>query len=401
MSNKPPYPAVDGGTIASFAMLKAFSEAGNEVTVLTFSTPKHRLDVKKLPEEVQKMARFVVVEIDTNPKPLQAIENLLFTDTPYIADRFLSEDYENELIKLLKNQEFDIIQLEGLYLMPYISTIRKHSQATVSLRAHNIEHEIWERISENQTNSLRKWYFKNLTKRLKTFELSFLNQHDVLIPITNRDAMRFNQFGNKKPFLVCPVGTDMKTEVFENQVIKYPSLFHLGALDWIPNQEGILWFLKECWASILQHFPDVKFYIAGRNAPESFVKQITYPNVEYLGTVPDATEFLKDKAVMVVPLWAGSGMRVKIVEGMAHRKAIVSTSIGVEGMECSKKEKDLCFLVADTPQEFVKNVVKLLSDRNFYDKIATNAYEFIHSHFNNQKIIEKLILFYQEQITKK
>ncbi|MCK4663493.1 MAG: glycosyltransferase family 4 protein [Bacteroidales bacterium] len=398
LCNKMPYPAKDGGAIASLSLSQGFADAGHCVTILAMNTSKHYFDVNKIPKELTDKIKFISVDIDTKIKPLHLILNLLFSKLPYNAKRFYSKQYLIKLTKLLKEENFDIVQLEGLYLSFYIPIIRKYSNATISFRAHNIEHEIWERTVQQQKNIVKKYYFKILAKRIKTFEFSQLNKYDLLIPITKRDENIFNKLGNIKPSLTCPTGINYKKMSFENHNIEFPSLFHIGSLDWIPNTEGLLWFINNVWFKIKNKYPEINFYIAGRNAPDWFINKIKDSKIEFLGEIEDAYKFMNTKAIMIVPLLSGSGMRIKIIEGMALGKTIVTTSIGIEGIDANHKKN---ILIANSTKEFIDTIEELINNKDFFIEIGINAKEFIKKHFDNFAISKSLLEFYKIQSIKK
>lgn len=322
LMNKVPWPPKDGGAIACLNMTKGFSMLGNEVTVLSMNTSKHHIRMKDMPADIRSKADFRLVEVPATLSWIEAAFNLVFSKLPYNAQRFISDDFSVELVKLLSEKKFDVIQLEGLYLCPYIPVIRKYSDALIAYRAHNIEYEIWDRTAK-LSNGLRSKYLQNLSRRIKRFEISYLNQYDLLIPITDRDGQILDALGNTKPKHTSQTGIDFASLVPTAKKLEFPSLFHIGALDWAPNQEGLIWFFDKCWPRIHRDYPEVKFYLAGRNAPEWFERRIKLEGVEYLGEINDAYDFINSKAIMVVPLFSGSGMRIKIIEGMSDRKSVV------------------------------------------------------------------------------
>lgn len=352
LCNKFVYPPKDGGAIGIFNYTKAFSSLGCSVTMLAMNTSKHPYDVKKLPEEIKQLAEFITVDVDNAVKPFHALSNLLQNRSYNIA-RFISSEYNDKLIELLHQNKFDIIQLEGLYLSPYVETIRAFSDAKIVMRSHNIEHEIWERIADNEKNVFKRWYLKILAKQLRTYEISRLNKYDLMTSVTERDAQMLRSFGCELPIHVCPAPYDETVLKVDKSKMEFPSLFYIGALDWMPNVEGLEWFLKNVWQKISEQFPDLKFYIAGRNA-----NQIKFPeqkNVVVTGEVENAYDFMNSKAVMIVPLFSGSGIRVKIIEGMALGKTIVSTSLGAEGIPCKDGQN---ILIADSPELFAEKIAK-------------------------------------------
>ena len=394
VTNKVPYPAKDGGAIACMNLTRGFSLLGHQVTLLAMSTRKHHVLMEEIPESVRELAEFQLVKVPARITRFSALLNLVFSDQPYSAVRFITRAFRKDLIRVLKENSFDIIQLEGLYVCPYIPVIRKYSSAKIVYRAHNIEHEIWNRTAA-LASGFEKWYLKNLSKRTKKFEKKLLNTYDLLVPITERDGMMLDKMGNKKPRHVSQTGIDSSLLVPNSKNLEHPSLFHIGSLDWAPNQEGLIWFLEHCWKEIHEKYPQLMFYIAGRNAPVWFQRKMGLPNIVYLGEIADAYEFINSKSIMVVPLNSGSGMRIKIIEGMALGKPIVTTTIGTEGISTTSGKN---IIVAEDKDGFIAAITKLIENREFFDMISRNAIEYIHDNFDNLSSAGALIEFYKQHI---
>ena len=394
LMNKVPWPPKDGGAIACMNMTKGFSMLGHEVTVLSMNTSKHHVRIKDLPSNIRKQADYHLVEVPAKINWIGAATNLLFSDLPYNAQRFISGEFSEQLEQLLGVKKFDIIQLEGLYLCPYIPLIRKYSEALIAYRAHNIEYEIWNRTAKLSVG-LRSKYLNNLSKRIKRFEISYLNAYDVLVPITDRDGNILDSLGNNKPRHTSQTGIDFASLVPTAKKLEFPSLFHIGALDWAPNQEGLIWFFDQCWSHIHQENPELKFYLAGRNAPEWLERKLKRDGVEYLGEISDAYDFINSKAIMVVPLFSGSGMRIKIIEGMALGKSIVTTDIGTEGIPTTDGNN---IMIANDADQFVESINRLINNRELFDQIGKNAIGFIQEKFDNLSQAGALIDFYKSQI---
>ena len=388
--SKSPYPPHDGGSLASYSLLRSFSRLGHTVTLLTMSTPKHSLSQHEK-DELSVMVRFFTVEVDTTINYFRLLFNFVFSRIPYNAERFISPAFDNVLSLTLQNAAFEIVQLEGLYLMPYVSTIRKYSQARIVLRAHNVEHEIWSRIADQESGLIKKFYFKVLSRRLKQFEIASLNRYDLLVPITNRDHDIFNHLGNIKPAHVCPAALEVENFSAPNMSADLPALFFLGSLEWRPNQEGLLWFTDRVLPMLLRHHPGLKLHIAGRNAPAWLQKHIDKPGIVFHGEVPDSLTFICDHDIMVAPCFSGGGMRVKIIEAMSHGKPVVTTPIGAEGLGASHDEN---ILICDSINEFNEYLDRLIKFPDFYRKIGQNASLFIRKNFDNMKVSADLIRFY-------
>ncbi|HSO87462.1 MAG TPA: glycosyltransferase family 4 protein [Draconibacterium sp.] len=394
VTNKVPYPTKDGGAIACMNLARGFSLLGHKVTILAMNTVKHHISLTEIPESIKELAEFILVNVPARISPVSALINLVFSKKPYNATRFISETFAAELKKVLQENDFDVIQLEGLYVCPYIPVIRENSKAKIIYRAHNIEHEIWSRTAK-MAHGLEQWYLKNLSKRIKLFEVQTLNKYDLLVPITGRDGAILDKLGNKKPKHVSQTGIDSSVLIPNSKNLKHPTLFHIGSLEWSPNQEGLIWFFENCWDAIREKYPDLQFFIAGRNAPVWFQKMMNLPNVVFKGEVADAYEFMNSKSIMVVPLFSGSGMRIKIIEGMALGKPIVTTAIGTEGISTTS---GVNIVITEDAEGFVQSISDLIENQEYFDKIGKNAIEYIHENFDNLSSAGALIEFYKKNI---
>ncbi len=391
LTKKFPWPPHDGEAIAISNLTRTLSELGHEVTVFALNTKKHHFKIEDLPDEMKAKARWMAVDIDTSVRAWDALGNL-FSSKSYNIERFFSPQYEMKLGELLSKEKFDIIQLETLYMARYVDVIQANTRAPIVLRSHNLEYEIWERRAINETSLLKTWYLQLLARRLKAFEEQMLGAYEAIVPISPKDAERYALMGEPVPMHVCPVGVD-QMPVPESD-FEFPSVFFLGGLDWAPNTEGLEWFLDEVWPVVYSKYPACNCYVAGRNASVEWLN-FKQTNVTVLGEIEDASAFMNSKAIMIVPLFSGSGMRVKIVEALNHGKAIVTTSIGAEGI-AAVHNHDL--MVADTTEEFISALSVLIADGEKVKMLGINGAKFVRQHFDNLTIAQNLIDFYEREV---
>lgn len=391
LCHKVPYPPADGGSIAMHQITESLWQEGFQVKVIALNLSGCEICPENIPQDYQKKTGFEAQVLDTRVKPLEAFLNL-FTRQSYNVTRFYSKAMEKRLEKTLWEQTFDIIQLEGLYLTPYIPVIRKFSGAKLVYRSHNIEHFIWERMARVAKNPFKKWYLRLLASRLKKYEMQAIHQADAILAISPVDLAFFQEHGFRKPALVVPVTMPKLHSQEEERKIVTGTVFHLGSMDWRPNQEGIEWFLEEVWPRVIQQEPGMKFYLAGKRLPPRYFRYAS-GNVVVAGEVPSAVEFMADKQIMVVPLLSGGGMRVKIIEGMAAGKTIISTRIGAEGIGCKNGEH---ILLADEPEKMASLIVQCKQDPAFASKIGNTAVQFIENNFSPESVRPGLIRFYQD-----
>ncbi len=394
ITNKVPVPPKDGGSIASLRLSEELAKQGNQVWILAMNTSKHYVDHKTIDSFQNPNMKIIPVNVDTRIRPLKAIMNLLFSKMPYNAVRFISSEFRNKLTTLLKEKNPDLVILENLYPAAYIQDIRNSTSSPIAYRAHNVEFEIWERTANN-AGGIKKWYLKVLTKRIHRFEKNLINKYDFLVPITKRDEDALERMGNKKPSYVLPTGYAMKRTSCPELNLDKPIIAHLGALDWLPNQEGILWFIDEVWPNLKKEIPDIEFHLAGRNAPEWFEKRLAGKEIEYHGEIDDAEKFILSYPIHVVPLFSGSGMRIKIVEAMAHGRVVVTTNIGTEGIDTQHIKN---IIIADTPAAFSNAIIDIISNEAFCREIGENAFNFVANKLNNEKLVSGFLEFLNKNI---
>ncbi len=390
LCNKSPYPPSEGGPMAMNSIVNGLTEVGHKVKILAVNSEKYHIKEEDIPKSYKKKTDIELVDVDLRIKLTEAFKNL-FTDKSYHVERFISDDFKNKLVEILSKEKYDIVQLEMIYMAPYIETIREHSDARIVLRAHNVEHLIWERIAKKTKFLPKRWYINHLVRTLKKYELEAINKVDGIAAITYRDAAFFRG-ETAVPVIDIPFGVNPEDFTPSFEVKEKPSLYHIGSMNWMPNDEGIYWFLKNVWDKVARREPDVVLNLAGRHMPKWLTK-LKKKNVNVLGEVPDAKEFIKNNDIAVVPLLSGSGIRIKIIESMAMGRTVVTTMVGAEGIQYSEYEN---IIIADSPAKMVEVICKLLRDPMDAMRIGKNARRLVEDLYDNKKIIDRLLIFYDE-----
>jgi len=198
---------------------------------------------------------------------------------------------------------------------------------------------------------------------------------------------------NKKSF-TCPTGYQINNPISVSEDLIYPSIFHIGGLDWMPNQEGLVWFLDEVWPEV-QKDSKIRFHVGGRNAPRWLERKLIANNVVFHGEVDNAYEFMNNYAIMVSPVFSASGIRIKILEAMMMGKAVISTRMGSEGISYTHGEN---IMLADDPSTFVRFLMDYSTNRKKYDKIAGGGRIFVMESFNNLAFCKSLDTFYRNNL---
>lgn len=381
---KPPLPAVDGGCKAMHSLTQGLLYKGVDVKVLTVATHKHPFQANKMSDAYKEQTKIESCFIDTRVKPFDAFCNL-FTSESYNIKRFYSKPFERLIERTITTQQYDVVLLESLFMLPYLSVIRKCSTSKVIYRSHNVEFEIWQRNAE-QASGVRKNYLKILAKRLQQFELEESQKVDAIAAITKNDKKNLELLGVKTPITVIPFGIEVNNYKIEPQVTD-PSVFHIGSMDWGPNQDGIDWFLTHIWDQVVESYPQVKLRLAGKNMTQKLLNH-KQSNVEVLGQVPDANKFMNENSILVVPLRSGSGMRIKIVEAMALQKLVIATTIAAEGINYTDKEN---IVIADTSEEFTMALKHYLGNNSEVQRIGENARKLVEKNFDKRSIVDNLV----------
>ncbi|MEX1188539.1 MAG: glycosyltransferase family 4 protein [Bacteroidia bacterium] len=387
--HKPLFGPPDGGKIAMKAMAEGLNLNGVEVEQWMIETANH-----PIPEQIPADYPFYwrSANINTEISFFPALKSLL-QGKSYNLSRFEDNRYHRLLLNYLQFNEADVIQGEGIYTLSRMQEIRKVNKAKIILRAHNIEYLIWQRMASGEKNVLKKAYLKILAKQLKAEEERIWKSVDGIIAISQQDAEVIQKAGVKCRVEVIGIATDLhKTAIPKNLEIK--DLFHLGAMDWRPNLEGLEWFIKDIWPKVKTEFPSLRLSIAGKGMPSYLTKMQS--NAIDVVQVEDAYDFYMQHGIMIVPLLSGSGIRVKIIEGMALGKIVISTTIGAEGIHA---ENGKHFFLADDLESFLVIIRKLLSKPSYVNEVSENARTFVFENYRTEVLGATTLEFYREVIT--
>ncbi len=390
LCNKPPYPASEGGPMAMNSIISGLLDAGHHVKVLAVNNEKYNVSEADIPDDYKKKTGIELIDVDLRVRPTKAFFNL-FTKKSYHVERFISRDFEARIAELLEKEQFDVIQLEMLYMMPYVETIRRHSKAMVVLRAHNVEHKIWERMAKETRFFLKRWYINHLASTLRDYELSALETVDGIAAITRKDAAFFRKYCSK-PVIDIPYGVYPEEFTPKHEIEGKPKFYHIGSMNWMPNEEGIRWFIEEVLPKTVEKVPDFVYHLAGRNMPE-WLKSLKNKHVNVVGEVPDAKAFVTNNDVAIVPLLSGSGIRIKIIESMALGKTVITTRVGAEGI---LYDEEVNVIIAENIAKMVEAIRAINENPQIAVRIGQAARKLVEEQYDNRKIIARLLMFYEE-----
>jgi glycosyltransferase involved in cell wall biosynthesis len=376
--------------MAMNSIITGLLDAGHHVKILAVNSEKFNVKESDIPEDYKKKTGIELIDVDLSVKPMNAFLNL-FTKKSYHVERFISDDFKARLIEVLDKEQFDIVQLEMLYMAPYVDVIRAHSKAMIVLRAHNVEHKIWERIAKETQSPLKRWYINHLAKTLKEYELNALETVDGIAAITRKDAAFFRKYSSK-PVIDIPFGVYPEEFTPKYEIEGKPKFYHIGSMNWMPNEEGIRWFINEVLPKTVEKVYDFVYHLAGRNMPE-WLTTMKDPHIDVVGEVPDAKAFVSNNDVAIVPLLSGSGIRIKIIESMAMGKTVITTRVGAEGI---LYDEDVNIIIAENKAKMVEAIRSINENPQIAVTIGQAARRLVEETYDNRKIIARLLMFYEQ-----
>ena len=346
------------GNIRSYKILRQIARR-HSVTFFSF----HDADANHAHSELANLFDRVVCLPLTLPAP-KSLRELgaycihAFSRQPYNISKYCRREVRTELRQLLQRESFDVIVCDFLIaagVIPWGLPLPK------VLFTHNVESAIWQRHYEVTRNPLWKAVSWREWRTMEAAEQNYLRRADHVLTVSEEDGQSFRRYVDAAKLSVIPTGVD--TEYFKpsSEPVTPNSIVFTGSMDWLPNEDGIAFFVEEILPLIRQQIPDVSLCVVGRN-PSPQLKELAAKkrNVQVTGSVEDVRPFLASGAVCVVPLRIGGGTRLKIFEAMAMGKAVVSTAVGAEGLPV---EHGKHLIIADDPASFARSVVDLLRDK--------------------------------------
>lgn len=373
-------PLDKGGKLRTWHLLRHLARR-HEITYLAFAPPDE-------PPATLEGMREVATHVETVPRLEVRKESLrfagrvawhLFDPLPYAVGQYRSRAYRDRIVALLGSRAFDVLVAD--FLFPVVNLPSSLPCPSV-LFTHNVESEIWRRHADTATSPLRRTLYRTQYRRMLRYEGRALSRFDQVLAVSeaDRDTLtRLYPSVRRDDIAVVPTGVD--TEYFSPapHAPDDSALVFTGSMDWLPNEDAMLWFCRDVLPRIRSAVPSARLAIVGR-APTAAVRALTAEHhVQVAGRVDDIRPFVQRAAVFVVPLRVGGGTRLKIFEAMAMAKAVVSTTIGAEGLPVTH-ERDV--LLADDATSFASAVVGLLRNPVRRHQLGAAARTLVASRFD-------------------
>jgi polysaccharide biosynthesis protein PslH len=348
-------PPDTGGKIRSFNILKQLARK-HDITLFTFY-PEHPGDLH--PAGSDMFTKLICVPLPLPPRRSLAeyarYARILMAGRPFTIDKYFYPEVRRRYADLLQSAEFDLIVCDFLVPAPLIDW---KTLPPKILFTHNVEAEVWARHYKVASNPLVKLACWLESRALQRAERRYVQLADYVLAVSESNRASFAPYVDPRRISVIPTGVD--TEYFQpSPVPEQPgTMAFTGSMDWMPNEDGVAYFVGKILPLIRSQIPEAAFWAVGRRPPRR-LQALASDSVVVTGAVEDIRPYLAKAALCVVPLRSGSGTRIKIFEAMAMGKAVVSTTLGAEGLPVRHGEN---IILADEPADFARQVVDLLRD---------------------------------------
>ncbi len=365
-----------GGKIRSYHIAKELAKI-HEVTLFTFYVEE--------PNDEHHTLTSVFHKVVTHPLKIGANRDLrevlsylksFFASLPYSITKYCRPEVAEHLRKVLAAEKYDVILCDFLSPAPVIPF---DGGIPVVIFTHNVEAMIWKRHWEVATNPIWKFVFKREYEKMRAAECHYLNASTHVLTVSETDTALFAKDISATKISTIPTGVDI--DYFKpDGTEEGDSLVFTGSMDWMPNEDGILYFVEEILPLIRKQRPTTRLMIVGRK-PGNKIKALATSDrgIEVTGRVDDIRPYIAKGSVYVVPIRVGSGTRLKIFEAMAMGKAIVSTTIGAEGLPVTSGSD---IVLADSPQNFADEVCRMLSSQEERTRIGHGARKLVEEKYS-------------------
>jgi glycosyltransferase involved in cell wall biosynthesis len=373
IAHKTPFPISDGGC---FAMMQLVKSLHHEATVdaLIFDTHKHPFTSATKAELSNYCSVIYPLKVATEIKPIAAIV-ALFRNKSYNLSRFCSTELKSFLEQ--NQAKYDAIICDGVYSAAQYSSIDSGNTKLI-IRAHNVEHQIWEQQARLEKSLLKRFYLKRLARTLRYEELALLSKADAVWTISEADE---TVLANQIKTLITTIPISINTPSHE---VDYTvnQCFHIGSMNWKPNKDAVDYLINELWR---KHTNLPKLVIGG-----SFLTANSFPDLPEQclleGEVDDALAFMAKSGILVSPIQSGSGVRVKLLEALSLGVPIITTAVGASGIDVATAG----IIIAETAEEFTQAIIEITNDEQQKRAIGAKGKAYINSQHQFEAITLKI-----------
>lgn len=394
LSTRSPYPLISGHSLRTYHMVKGAAQR-HRVTLVTFI----QLEVEGKEENVEHLRGFCEdvfqfkIPMDMSRMNLAAsvLRNLL-SPAPLVAQKYNVDAMRKRIRETIGRNRFDLVHVDLLPLSVYTNEFKGLPKL---LTNHNVESLRLKRWFQTESNPARKFYLGIQWLKLRRFELSALNSFDCCVVVSEQDKRILEEMGARKGLFVVPNGTDTSFFSPSSEPAKEKSILWLGHMDVHTNRDAVLHFWNEIFPLLRRREPSMEMTFVGTSPPQEIADAARGDSlVKVTGFVDDIRPYVRQAAVVVVPIRIGSGTRIKILDAMAMGKAVVSTSVGCEGLNTTNR-RDI--MIADDPCSFADSVIELLNNEGIRKQMEKEARQFAEA-YDWRRMVEKQEAIYRHLV---
>ncbi len=387
ISPKLPYPPESGDKLRQYNLMRKLSSSV-DINLIAFTL---NIDEPTRSPEMLEVCRKVRTFFFRELNNIERIASILTSTRPYYVSRYQDAVVTSYLQDQIRNFRPDVIQIEHTYLAEYFRRLPSKLKMPSILTKHNIDADLALQSYKLADTPVKRAFWWLEWKKMSFYEPRVDNLFSTVVVMSEVDKAQILD-RKKPPSSVCVVENGVDTERLKPlPAVRKPVLLFVGALDYLPNQDAAIYICNEILPVIRNSFPDTRVLIVGRK-PSQEILNLACGSVEVWGDVPSVEPFYERASLAIVPLRAGSGSRLKILEAMALGKPVISTSKGAEGLQI-EPGKD--FMVAEDTAGFAESVSKLLSNPELYDEISANARKTVEEKYDWSEAARKMTLIYE------
>lgn len=394
-----PYPPDAGPKVKTWHVLRYLETAGHEVELVSFVRPEEAPYLEFL-EQVCTKVHAIPIRRSRIADLWHACQSLL-NRRPFLVQRDDTDAMRKKVRALLDSAEFDIAHADQLtmaqFLLPPLEQTAWRGGVRLIFDAHNAVWAIMEQVMRTAPLPIRPFLWLE-ARKLKAYEGKVVSQFDHTLAVTKLDqeallhaAANVTNGRNQTAISVIPIAVDTDSIVPQKRKIVPGNIMTLGTLHYPPNADGIRWFAKEVFPQINERMPGTTLTIVGKNPPTDFNEFASNGRIRVTGYVPDLDPFMSRAEVLVVPVRSGGGMRVRLLEGFARGMPMVTTSIGLEGIDAHHDQE---VLIADDAESFARETLRLLSDRALQRRLSVQGRRLAEQRYDWTRVLPELDSIY-------
>jgi glycosyltransferase involved in cell wall biosynthesis len=383
-----PAPRGGGGLIANYYHLRGLIEAGHEI-VLVCLVPKGHSGA---PPDIPGVKETVLVP-GVGPTTAWQFFSNLFHREPVPIRKYMGVKAGSSLRALAGKHDFDLAHFASLHTAHLWGSLREVTQCPAVLYEHNVQTRVHELFCRQQDRVAHRWYARLQWQKMLAYETGVCRHFDQVLTFSRGDADTLRTMCPQSRVSWLPLAVDVRGLSERSSPEEYDFLW-IGSMRWLPNLDSLKWFVDEILPRILHRRPMTTVALAG-SSPPGWLKSVTQrgPGIRVLGEVEDAYDLMERSRVVLVPLRIGSGVRVKIVEALALRRAVLSTALGCEGIEV---ENGKHLVVADEPDDFAREALALLEDEDRRQDLAAQGQNLVLARHDFRSVGQEMSALYLE-----